>query len=141
MEVTWTKRIFERSISNNKSRYSQFYGDGDCKSSASVKDIYDGIPNVLQVWKTFTTVYQYKKLECVGYVQKRVGSRLRNLKIYIRGKLPNVAIDILQNYYGMAIKQNPNNIEANAKVYSCFVIPCSIIINKYMARSLPQRGW
>ena len=99
MEVTGTKRSFERSIAKNKLRYSQFYGDGDCKSYTSVKDIYDGIP--------------VQKLECVGHVQKRVGSRLLNLKIYIKGlggngKLTNAAIDKLQNYYGMSIRQNPS---------------------------------
>ena len=38
MEVTGTKRIFERSIICNKLRYSQFYGHGDCRSYANVKD-------------------------------------------------------------------------------------------------------
>ena len=96
MEVAGTKRIFERSIAKNKLPYSQFYGDGDCKSYASVKDIYDGI-----------TVH---KLECIWHVQKRVGSRLRTLKIYMKsfggkGNLTNAAIDRLQNYYVMSITQ------------------------------------
>ena len=106
MEVTGTKRIFERSIIRNKLRYSQFYGDGDCKSYASVKDTYEGTP--------------VQKLECVGHVQKRVGSRLRNLKknnkgLGGKGKLTNASIDRLQNYYGMSIRQNTNNLEAMQK--------------------------
>ena len=49
------------------------------------------------------------KKECVGHVQKRVGTNLRNLKkehkrIGGKGKLTNSAIDKLQNYYGIAIR-------------------------------------
>ena len=60
------------------------------------------------------------KLECVGHVQKRVDSRLRNLKKTIKGlggkgKLTNVTIDRLQNYYGIAVSQNVNNLEGMKK--------------------------
>ena len=57
-----------------------------------------------------------KKLECVAHVQKRVGCRLRNLKKNVKGfsgkgKLTNTMIDQLQNYYGMAIRQNKNDLK------------------------------
>ena len=56
-----------------------------------------------------------KKKEGVGHVQKRVGCRLRNLKkkekgIGRKGKLSNIIIDKLQNYYGIAIRQNKDNV-------------------------------
>ena len=43
MEITGTKRIFQRSINKNKLQYIEFYGDGDSKSYSSVKDIYENI--------------------------------------------------------------------------------------------------
>ncbi|GBN31325.1 hypothetical protein AVEN_118177-1, partial [Araneus ventricosus] len=60
-------RIFERSEMTRNLHYTQYYGDGDSKAYDAVKDIYGG-----------NTV---NKLECNGHVQKRVGSRLRKLKI------------------------------------------------------------
>ena len=94
MEVIDAQRIFNRSISQNKLRYINYYGDGNCKSYSYVKDTYPGI-----------TVC---KLEYVGHVQKRVGSRLRNLKktfkgLLGKGKLINATIDRLQNYYGLLL--------------------------------------
>ena len=66
MEVEEAKRVINRSVEKYNLRYVEFLGDGDSKSFISVKDTY---PEV--------TV---KKLECVGHYQKRVGTRLRNLK-------------------------------------------------------------
>ena len=43
MEVTGTKRIFQRSINKNKLQYIELYGDGDSKSYSSVKDVYENI--------------------------------------------------------------------------------------------------
>ena len=43
-----------------------FLGDRDTKGYVNVKDIYPGI--------------EIKRLECVGNYQKRVGTRLQNLK-------------------------------------------------------------
>ena len=51
------------------------------------------------------------KKECVGHVQKRVGTALRKLKketkgLGGKGKLTNAMIDRLQNYYGIAVRSN-----------------------------------
>ena len=43
MEVIGAQRMFSRSISQNKLRYVNYYGDGDCKSYSYVKDNYPGI--------------------------------------------------------------------------------------------------
>ncbi|GFW11564.1 uncharacterized protein TNCV_3810831 [Trichonephila clavipes] len=95
MEPVGVYRIFERSA---QMRCVQFYGDGDSKSIEAFKIVY-GENSV-------------KKFECIGHIKKRVGSRLRKLKLKQkglkgRGKLP----DKLQNYSGIAIRSNINNIE------------------------------
>ena len=52
----------------------------------------------------------------IRHVQKRVGCRLRNFKKNVKElsgkrKLTNAMIDRLQNYYGIAIRQNKNNLK------------------------------
>ena len=56
METVGAKRIWERSIENNKLRYTEFYGDGDSKGYLTVCDVYPGV--------------KVEKLECVGHVQR-----------------------------------------------------------------------
>lgn len=106
MEAEGAKHIFSRSIKNRNLRYTQFYGDGDSKSHATVKYIYPDLT--------------IEKLECIGHVQKRVGNRLRNLRKKVKsitgkGKLTLHAIDKLQNYYGIAVRSNIGNLEAMEK--------------------------
>ena len=88
MEVTGARRTFARSIEKNSLRYKEFYGDGDSKSILAVKTIY---PNI-----------EILKRECIGHVQKRIGTGLRALKKNIKGiggkgTLINSIIDKLQN--------------------------------------------
>ncbi|GFV36752.1 uncharacterized protein TNCV_2649951 [Trichonephila clavipes] len=71
METVGVYRIFERSEANRSLRYTSYYGDGDSKAFNNVKDIY-GYDSVV-------------KYECIGHVQKRVGSRLRKLKKCTKG--------------------------------------------------------
>ena len=71
--------------------------------------------------------YMRKKKECVGHVQKRVGTALRKLKkenkvIGGKGKLhvTDAMIDKLQNYYGIAIRSNSGDLEAmKSTIYAC----------------------
>ncbi|OXU30011.1 hypothetical protein TSAR_009478 [Trichomalopsis sarcophagae] len=53
--------------------------------------------------------------EYCGYVQKRFGTQLRNLKknkkLGGKGKLTDKIIDTLQTYYGNAIRAHPDSIE------------------------------
>ena len=64
-----------------------------------------------------------KKLECVGHVQKHLGTRCRKVialfhgqklndgkGISDAGRLTEKAINKLQNYFGIAIRQNVNNL-------------------------------
>jgi len=59
---------------------------------------------------------EVKKLECVGHYQKIIGTRLRKLKKRVsglrgRGRLTDATIDRLQNFFGIAIRQNTGNLK------------------------------
>ncbi|GFW83517.1 uncharacterized protein TNCV_4590181 [Trichonephila clavipes] len=71
MEAVGAFRIFERSLIKRDLQYTEYYGDGDSKGFLQVKDIY-GENSVT-------------KLECIGHIQKRVGSHLRKLKKNTKG--------------------------------------------------------
>ena len=93
--------MWNRSVKKYKLRYTKFYGHS--KNFNTVKNAYADI--------------EVKKLECVGHVQIRVGCRLRNLKkkdkgLGGKGKLTDCIIDKLQNFYGIAIRSNKNNLKA-----------------------------
>ena len=69
-----------------------------------------------------------EKLECVGHVQKRLSTRLRNLvkkykgtkmPISGKGKLTEKLINSIQNFYGMAIRSNKGYLyEMKKAVYA-----------------------
>ncbi len=68
METLGVKKIFGRSQEKYKLEYTEYFGDGDSKGFSEVQDMYSE-ENVEVV-----------KKECVGHVQKRVGTALRKLK-------------------------------------------------------------
>ncbi|GFX70593.1 uncharacterized protein TNCV_875671 [Trichonephila clavipes] len=117
MESLGVYRIFERSVEIRKLQHVNFFGDGDSKGYASVKDIYGK-----------NTVAKY---ECIEHIQKRVGTKLRKLKskrkdLGGRGKLTDAFIDKLQNYYGIAIRDNVNNLQGmQCAVIAAFFHFCS----------------
>ena len=136
MEPEGALRIFNRSVETNKLRYSEFYGDGNSKSYAAVKDVYEE-DNV-----TVT------KKECVGHVQKRVETALRKLKkdnkgLGGKGRLTDAMIDKLQNYYGIAIRTNCKDIDSMKKaIYAAFsiVLPQKRIIIIPIAQKVKVAG-
>ncbi|GBO07196.1 hypothetical protein AVEN_129981-1 [Araneus ventricosus] len=71
MESVEAFRIFKTSLSKRELQYTEYYEYGDSKAFLKVKNIYGE--------DTVT------KLECIGPVQKRVGSRLRKLKKKTKG--------------------------------------------------------
>jgi len=112
MEVVGTQRIFGRSIKERKLRYTNYIGDGDSKAYTSISDN-----------KPYGESVKIYKLDCVGHIQKRVGTQLRNLKklsgskklldgktVGGKGRLSLKEIDRLQIYYGLAIRRNVGNI-------------------------------
>ncbi|GFW33769.1 uncharacterized protein TNCV_4052181 [Trichonephila clavipes] len=75
-----------------------------------------------------------------GHIQKRVGSRLRKLKLKQkglggRGKLTDSFIDKLQNYYGIAIRSNVNNIE---KMQSAVIAAFSLLFQQKPTDAWPM---
>lgn len=67
MEVEAIKSMFKRSVENGV-RYRNYIGDGDSKT-------YSGLVNSKPYGDDFSIV----KKECVGHVQKRMGTRLREI--------------------------------------------------------------
>ena len=116
MEKEGVKQIFSRSISDRKLRYTEYYGDGDSKGFASVKDTYHPIPVI--------------KRECIGHIQKRVGNNLRKLKKDVSGlggadKLTDSMVDRLQNYYGIAIRSNVGDLQKMKKAIGAVLFHCA----------------
>ena len=102
MEKAGAIKIFERSVQKHGLFYTSFYGDGDSKAFPAVKDTYGPKKAIV-------------KKECIGHYQKRVGNRLRKLKdknksLGGRGRLTDTKIDTLQNYFGIALRQNVGNL-------------------------------
>lgn len=113
MEVEGMLRIFKRSVEKHQVKYMGYIGDGDTKSYTKVKEAEPYGPHEL-----------ITKIECVGHVQKRFGSRLRQLKASYKGKklsdgkvlsgksrLTDTVINEMQSYYGNAIRGNSSSIE------------------------------
>ncbi|GFV03788.1 uncharacterized protein TNCV_1877361 [Trichonephila clavipes] len=65
MECRGVLSIFQRSETSRKASYTQYLGDGDSKAFLTIKEA-----------KVYGDT-EVEKLECVGYVQKRMGTRLR----------------------------------------------------------------
>ena len=108
MEVTGAQRIFSRSIENNNLRYVEMFSDVDSKTYPAIKETYINCSGDL-------LGIEVQKKECVGHVQKRVGTRLRKLKRDVKGlggkgRLSDKIIDRLQNYYGVAVRSNKNDL-------------------------------
>ncbi|GFV84700.1 uncharacterized protein TNCV_4296821 [Trichonephila clavipes] len=103
MEVAGALSIFQRSQSLYNVRYTKYLGDGDSKAFTSI------VEN-----KVYGDHCSVEKLECIGHVMKRMGTRLRRLKTKMRGQklsdgkplcgrntLTEAEIDRLQAYYGL----------------------------------------
>ncbi|XP_070532674.1 uncharacterized protein [Ptychodera flava] len=111
MEETGAAILFERSKEKYNIRYTQYIGDGDSAAYQSVKDVYadDGI--------------QVEKQDCVGHIQKRMGTHLRKLvekykggkledgkSLTGRNRLTNQMINAFQVFYGIALRNNKGNV-------------------------------
>ena len=119
METAGARRIFNRSIDVHALQYTEYFGDGDSKGFDEVKDTY------LEDYDM-----EVKKKECVGHVQKRLGTALRKLKkekkgLGGKGKLTNNTIDKLQNYYGIAIRSNKGDLAGMKKAIYASLMHCA----------------
>lgn len=118
VEVEGAKRVFSRSEPTRKVRYKYYLGDGDSKGFQSVTSS-----------KPYGDGFKIEKPECVGHVHKRMGGQLRRLRKEIKGnvlsdglkiggkkgRLTDLVIDSLQNYYGLAIRRNKNYLNKMTK--------------------------
>ena len=69
MKVDGMVRIFKRSESKHSIKYTGYIGDGDAKTFQAIAEA-----------KPYGSEVQIEKIECVGYIQKRMGTSLRKLK-------------------------------------------------------------
>ena len=106
--------MFLRSVEKGGLKYTTYIGDGDSSS-------YGMVAQVLK--EKYSDQYVVVKEDCIGHIQKRMGSNLRKYKtekkakklddgqtVGGKGRLTKVVIDKLQNYYGAAIRQNVGNL-------------------------------
>jgi len=103
MEVDAVVEMFLRSEQLHGVRYSNYIGDGDAKTFKAILDI-----------EPYGHEFKIKKNECIGHVEKRMGSRLRNVKksakLGGKGKLTDVLIKKLTRYYSLAIRRNSDSV-------------------------------
>ena len=116
MEPAGIVELFKRSL-QYRLRYTSYISDGDTKSFS-----------ILSAEQPYGNDHKIEKLDCIGHVQKRLGTALRNLKTIYRGqklsdgktiggqgRLTKTLIDRLQNYYGLAIRNNKGNLQGMVK--------------------------
>ena len=109
METQGTKEMFLRSM-EHKLKYTTFVGDGDRSSYGVTAEA---------CFEVYGEAYEVVKEECVGHIQKRMGSRLRELKrkkqglklsdgksVGGKGRLTDKVVDKIQNFFGQAIRRN-----------------------------------
>lgn len=107
MESEGAVTIFQRSLEKYNVRYIDYLGDGDSNAYLSVCES-----------KPYGDT-KINKLECVGHIQKRMGTRLRTLKMKSKNnkladgkslsgknRLTDLAVQKLQIFYGLAIRRN-----------------------------------
>ncbi|KYN06618.1 hypothetical protein ALC62_02428 [Cyphomyrmex costatus] len=102
MEVHGIVEMFARAETVHDAKYKNYIGDGDTKTFKALLE----------------QDHDIEKKECINHVQKRMGSRLRNVKKTNKkiggrgpGKLTDKLINELTVYFGLAIRRNPHNVE------------------------------
>ena len=143
MEAVGALEIFSKSVPMHSLIYDRFLGDGD---SSSFKEVFESHP-----YKEYGV--SVTKLECVGHVQKRLGTRLRNIReIYKekkpslsgRGKLTDKVINSMQNFYGRAIRENSHELYKMKKAIGAILWHCTNFEDEeYRHRYCPvgEKSW
>lgn len=108
MEVDAIKEMFSTSEEKFGVKYGNYIGDGDSKTFKAILDL-NPYGDELTVMKS----------ECINHVEKRMGSRLRNIrkekKLSGRGKLTDKVVKKLTKYYGLSIQRNIHSVEEMKK--------------------------
>jgi len=124
MEAAGAVAMFSSSVEKHKLIYSKYIGDGD---TSSFKEVINAKP-----YHHFGIIPI--KLECVGHVQKRLGTRLRDIRnahknsptsLSGKGKLTEKVINTLQNYFGMAIRDNKGDLYQMKKAVGAVLWHCT----------------
>ncbi|XP_065062199.1 LOW QUALITY PROTEIN: uncharacterized protein LOC135689025 [Rhopilema esculentum] len=131
MESSAAVDIFSRSIEKRHLKYTTYIGDGDSNSFGKVKAAKQD---------KYGDRYPIVKEDCVGHIQKRMGTALRSYKKGKKGmklsdgktvggkaRLTDLVIDKIQGYYGKAIRSNKNNLEGMHR--AVWAIFCHTIAN------------
>ena len=104
MEVESIKEMISRSEELYGVKYGNYIGDGDSKTF-----------NAILKLNPYGDEFPVCKSECICHVQKRMGTRLRNIrkkeKLSGKGKLTEALLKKLATYYGLAIRRNINSVE------------------------------
>lgn len=108
MEVDSIVEMFLRSYEKFGVKYTNYIGDGDSKT-------FTGILKM----NPYGDDCPVTKNECVGHVQKRMGTRLRNKrkqeKLGGKNRLTESIIKKLTIYYGLAIRRNIDSVQEMKK--------------------------
>ncbi|GFX61531.1 uncharacterized protein TNCV_2745061 [Trichonephila clavipes] len=129
--------ISARSVQRSDVRYTKYLGDRDSKN-------FDNIVKN----KVYGDTCTITKLECIGHVMKRMGSRLRRFKAKMSGqklsdgkalcgknRLTEASIDQLQTYYGLAIRRNLSSVkDMRQGIWAIF-------LHKISTNENPQHGF
>ena len=75
MEADGALELFGRSVDKYNLRYNPFVGDGDSSAFRTVTKA-----------KPYGEDFTIEKEECIGHIQKRMGSQLRRLLTKNKGK-------------------------------------------------------
>ncbi|GFT03236.1 uncharacterized protein TNCV_3610911 [Trichonephila clavipes] len=119
--------------------------------------IFKIVREILKATAAFTSIVENKvygdhcsveKLECIGHVMKRMGTRLRRLKTKMRGqklsdgkplcgrnRLTEAEIDRLQAYYGLDIRRNLSSVKDMQQAI------WAIFLHKLSTDEKPQHGF
>ena len=110
MEKDSAVEMFCRSVEKYNLQYIVYISDGDISSFGEVKEA---------LCNKFQNDYPAKKEDCIGHVQKKMGSALRIYKnkcrgsklpdgktVGGRGRLTDAFVEKIQNYYGVTIRSN-----------------------------------
>ncbi|KAK3933236.1 Large tegument protein deneddylase [Frankliniella fusca] len=123
MEVDGMVQLFKRSEERRGVIYENYIGDGDSKTYKAIAESDPYKEKKVAV----------KKRECTAHVQKRMGTRLRNLKkelsgkklsdgksISGKGRLTDKMINQISEYYGKAIRSSKTVAEMKNKVWAIY---------------------
>lgn len=129
MEASAAVEMFGRSKENYGLKYTTFVGDGDSSCFGRVREAMAA---------KYGDKYTVVKEECVGHVQKRMGTALRKYKkdmkgrkladgkgVGGKGRLTDKLIDRIQNYYGNSIRENSGHLQGmreSIKAIQCHMI-------------------